>query len=302
MPLAQYRAPLARALDAIKRMFKHLNDVRTFGLAAEMAFWVFLSLIPLAAVAGLVSARLAVHHWGAVAPLLTSLPPAAQRFIADRLVGVAAWNGGTVGLPAALVFAWLASSGVHAVFDALEIQTQSSRPWWKKRLLALGACVGLSIGFGALALIATGLGWITRLLTNVPLVGAAEQSTLTERAVRVVAGGLVLFGLNAGLFWVGVPQCHRRRTPIAPGALLATFLETALGASYALYIHTTGTGDAYQGALAIIGITMTTLYLVSVAILVGAELNRFLAVRHDVDVGRHQPSRLHHPHAQKRLA
>src|SRR5438094_7666488 len=111
MPLAHHHAPRTRAVDAIKRMFKHLDDVRTFGLAAEMAFRVFLSLIPLAAVAGLATARLAVRHWGAVAPMFTSLPPDAQRFIGDNLKDVAAWNGGTVALPAALVFAWLASSG-----------------------------------------------------------------------------------------------------------------------------------------------------------------------------------------------
>ena len=43
-----------------------------------MAFWLFLSLLPLAAVAGLIAAKLASGYWSAAGPLLDSLPGRAR--------------------------------------------------------------------------------------------------------------------------------------------------------------------------------------------------------------------------------
>ena len=277
-------------------MLKHADEVRTFGLAAEMSFWIFLSLIPLAAVAGLVAAKLAVHHFAVVAPFFTSLPPSANDFIKEQLEAVAAWNGGSVAFPAALVFVWLASSGVHSVFDALEIQTQSTRPWWRKRILAVAMCIGISVGVGLIAILTTGFAWISRVVSRGALTEIVEHSGTLGVVTRAIAGGLVLFGLNAALFWVGIPKTHRVRMPIAPGALLSTISEALLGLGYGVYVRTAGDGDAYQGALAIIGVTMTTLYLFSIAVLMGAELNRFIDARtRGVVRPAGRPSRLHRP-------
>jgi membrane protein len=280
MRLRVRNARLARVFDAVAQMFEHLNDVRTFGLAAEMAFWLFLSLIPLAAVAGLVAAKLAVRHWGVVGPVVTSLPPDTSQFIATQLRAVAAWNGGAVALPGAAIFVWLAASGVHAVFDALEIQTQSTRrPWWKKRALAILTCGSLSIGVGALALFTTGIGWLEELVEAVPVGAQTGRPSAFALVARGVGGLLVLYGLNVGLFVIGIPRKDCPALPRAPGAVLSTVLETILSFGYGLYVRAAGTGDVYRGALGVIGVTMITLYLLSVALLFGAELNRHLAGR-----------------------
>jgi membrane protein len=270
---------LARVLDAAAQMFEHLNDVRTFGLAAEMAFWLFLSLVPLAAVAGLVAARLAVRHWGVAGPVVTSLPPDTSQFIATQLRTVAAWNGGAVALPGTAIFVWLAASGVHAVFDALEIQTQSTRPWWKKRALAILTCVSVSIGAGALALLTAGIGWLEELVKAVPVGAQTGPPSAIALVARGIGGLLVLYGLNVGLFVIGIPRKDRSALPRAPGAVLSTVLETVLSFGYGLYVRAAGTGDVYRGALGVIGVTMITLYLLSVALLFGAELNWYLAGR-----------------------
>jgi membrane protein len=304
-----FRSPkVTQVVDAVKRMFGHLERVRTFGLAAEMAFWVFLSLIPLAAVAGLVAAKVATENANAAGPFLMAMPPATRQFVQGELGNVAAWNGGSVALPAIVMFVWLASSGIHSIFDALEIQTQSSRPWWKKRLLALAACVALSVGIASVTLLMTGLGWIEQLLHHALPVAGSTETSLLGKLVRFVVGAGVALGLEVGLFWFGVPPIARNRLPVLPGALLATVLQGALGYGYSFYIGKAGDGGAYQGALAAIGVTLTALYLLSCAILLGAELNRFLGARKGVCVAtplaRHPESRLHHeppsPDAERR--
>ena len=77
--------------------------------------------------------------------------------------------------------------------------------------------------------------------------------------------------------WALAPRVRGRHVVIAPGALLAVFLQVASGLGYSLYIRLAGTGNAYQAGLGIVGVTMMSVYLFCVALLVGAELNRAIA-------------------------
>lgn len=93
-----------------------------------------LSLLSLAAVAGVVAAKLAVGNWLIAAPVLYSLPGATRELLSGEIGKMAACNGGQVGLSAGAMFIWLASSGIHSIFDGIEIEANATpRPWWKKR-------------------------------------------------------------------------------------------------------------------------------------------------------------------------
>jgi membrane protein len=255
-----------------------MDRTRTLGLAAETAFWVFLSLLPLAAVMGVLAARLSLENWNAVVPLISSLPPAAQGLVLEQLEHLATERGGSWGLWGTLVFVWLASSGVHAMFDAIEIETGASRPWWRKRLYALGGCVALAAAGLVLALLGPGLelgvSWLARWWPSLAQTG---EPTTAGRILRFALGVAVVFAFVCGLYMAGVPTRRRRKLPVVPGAALAVALEVVLGLGYTLYIAGTGVGNAYLGSLAVVGVTLTALYLFSLALLVGAALNRHLA-------------------------
>jgi membrane protein len=266
----------------LRDFIKDLEESRTTGRAAEMAFWLFLSLVPLAAVAGLVVAKFAVSSKN-ITLLLASLPAESRDLIAKQLHHVAGWNGGSVGLPAAIVFVWLGSGGIHAVFDVLEVKAHESRPWWKKRALALVSCVALSIGTALIAALAAGLSVILDFARGTKPIHELEarigMSGFLDGAFRIGVGGLTALGLVAGLYFVGIPRKARRRATIFPGAMLAVALQAALGYGYVFYLSKVGVNSAYQAGLSIIGVTMIALYLFSVALLVGAELNHIIGRR-----------------------
>lgn len=269
----------------IKSLLVRLDANRALGLGAEMAFWLFLSLLPLAAVVGVVAAKLAVGNWSVTAPLLDSLPNATRDLLRSELGQMAAWNGGKVGLGAGGMFLWLASSGVHSIFDGVEIEANATpRPWWKKRLAALITCVVLSAGTALLTLLATGLGWTWHLLGGTTLFQALQfESSAVGETLRFGLGAAVSFGLVSGLYWIALPSATRKTMPIAPGALLSTVLQIAIGFGYGFYIKKMGDGGAYQAGLASIGVTLMALYLFCVVMLVGVEVNQML--------GEHQRAR-----------
>jgi membrane protein len=175
----------------------------------------------------------------------------------------------------AITFVWLASSGVHAIFDALELEVGVSRSWWRKRLMAIAACVALSVGVAVITLLGTGFSWVLRLAGRA--VPGAEWS-LAGRVVRVAVGALVAFGLVAGLYWAGLPRCtHSKRLPIMPGAFVAVVLEVVLVFAYGTYLARVGYGDAYQAGLAVVAVSLMVLYLFAVALLGGTVLNAMIA-------------------------
>lgn len=282
-------------MTLLRCLWSRIDENRSLGLAAEMAFWLFLSLLPLAAVAGLVAARFAMEHGGMVPPILDTLPSAAQQLILDELSRVAAWKGGEVGLGAAAMFVWLASSGFHAVFDGIELESNAlPRPWWKKRLIALVACVALSLGVATVALLGMGVGWLGALFGDggVPV----ATPTLFGSIFRLVLGAGLSLGLVCGLYWIALPPRTRKSMPIVRGALLAIALQIAIGFGFGLYIREVGDGGAYQAGLASIGVTMVSLYLFCVALLVGIEFNQMLAERKQLaDAERALPENVPRP-------
>jgi membrane protein len=262
-------------VDATKGIWLRFVEARLLGLAAQMAFWLFLALIPLAAVGGLVIARIAVARQDLAA---TMLAPAVRDMVAAQLGQVAKWNGGTVGPLAVVVFAWLASSGIHSVLDVLEVQSGVGRPWWMKRVLALGACVALSLGIAVLALLSTGVGWLFRLVGATSPHAAMEwESSQLIAGARFVLGLVTALGLVAALYAAGSPRLGNRHTAIIPGAVLAVALQATSAFGYGLYIRLVGSGNAYQAGLGIIGVTLMSIYFFCLALLIGAEVNRAIS-------------------------
>jgi len=273
-----HRWPLKRKelLTSARAWWKEIERTNTLGLAAQVAFWLFLSLLPLAAVVGLLVARLAFMHSEVKFSILSSVPVAARDLVGNEMSHVANWNGGAVGPVAMVMFVWLASGGVHSIFDALELQVGHERPWWKKKLMALGTCVALSIGAALLALLATSATEVFH------LVGRAVPSSLDAdlgplwTVLRVGVSLIVATSMVYGLYWIGTPQSARHRIPLLPGAAFAVLFGMACGWGYGAYLTTAGIGTGYEAGLAAIGVTMTSIYLLSLGVLAGAALNRNL--------------------------
>jgi uncharacterized BrkB/YihY/UPF0761 family membrane protein len=83
----------------------------------------------------------------------------------------------------------------------------------------------------------------------------------------------------AGIYRVAVPYDGSPRPPALPGAILAVALNAALGWAYGWYVTRDRSASAYAAGLAVVGATLITLWLLSLAVLLGAEFNRILAER-----------------------
>lgn len=151
-------APLwRRGQRAIRRIAHGLVLHDGLMAAPAMAFHFFLSLLPLLVfvgyVVGLVARRRGVD--AVLSPLLDNLPGTAEAVVKKEVERLAGAGGTALGPVAAGTFLWIASGGTHGLMNAIEnVVGAPRRPWWKKRLLALGWVVA---SLAAFALAAVGI-------------------------------------------------------------------------------------------------------------------------------------------------
>jgi membrane protein len=261
------------AFEWLRGLYDDLERTRTFGRAAETAFWLFLSLVPLLAAAGLVAARVSTANWRRVTPILLSLPEPTRTIIQRELEKVARWNGGAVGFTGAVVFIWLASTGVHSIFEAFEVESGATRSWVKRRLLAIATCAGLSVVVAALAVLGPGLERIIAMAS--PNGSDFETSTAMD-----IARGALSFAIAIAyvclLYWVGVPRPGKRRTTLVPGALVAVVLQAAMSFAYAFYLSRFTEQPVYSAGLGLVAATLMALYIFALSLLSGAAVIRRL--------------------------
>jgi membrane protein len=287
----------------------HHDDI--FHMAPAMAFHFFLSLLPLLVFVGYVVGKVAeMAGVSAVFNALldsVSLPGSTREIISSEVGRLA--TVGSLGPLGALGFLWIASGGMQGLLQAVErVIGAPPRPWWRQRLLALGWVVGMMVAFGIAAVGSIQWDNVRRVIqtddattpapaaseppgagsSTPPLLpsssdrGAAPRARRRVTAILRAGGGRVLaialtlalaVGGLAGFYQFSVKLSRRVRRRVVPGALLAVALVIVISWGFSLYVRTLARYTLYYGSLAAIAVLLIWLWLASVAILVGAELN-----------------------------
>lgn len=258
---------------------------RVPGLAAEVTMFTLISLPALLLVVlgslGYVAARLGPDATGELDRLVFAVPRTfmsdstyeSYESLAREVLGSGRADVIGVGLLLAL---WTGSRATSRVLETLVIayDIEAPRPGWKRRLLALVLTIGGLLGAVALLpLLVLG----PRLLEQVAPEGVASVTlTALGWSYWPALGALVLAGLTT-LYHLGVPW----RTPWLrdlPGAVLAMLLWLVAAAGLRAYLAVSAFGgddpaDAIYRQLGTPIAVVLWLYVSSVAVLLGAELN-----------------------------
>jgi membrane protein len=267
--------PLRRTLRAlIRRLFRdHVARA-----AGAMTFNLFLAAIPMLALAGWLFATVLHDSSSAMSSVSAwlDLSPGEVKELVAR--DFRRFSAGAVAPIAVLGSLWLASSAFHTFMSVFEAAAPGERrPWWMKRLIALGCvlvaifAVGLS-GFLAV-LIAGGptrvLGWFGS--------GAQGARTLATLVAMVTATVLL-----AAFFRIGVRRSAVKRR-VWPGAFVTVAIATAASWAFARFARTLARYALFYGSLAAVAVMLAWLWLLCTALLIGAELNAQLEGNGDIE-------------------
>jgi membrane protein len=250
------------------------------GHAAQLAFYFLFALFPmLIFLAALVGYLPIPHLLDRMMDYLSQvLPTTAIVLVRQTLLEITRRQRSGLLSFGLIATVWAASSGLHALIYSLNVaySVKNFRPWWKDRVLAIALTFGFSILIiAALAIVFFG-GNLGALLAQEFHLGRTFRTgwTLLQWPTMVL---FLLFGLE--LLYYSAPQRAMRWRWLTPGASFA--LVAWLGISYAFkwYVSRVANYTLTYGSLGSVIVLMLWLYLTSIAILVGGEINGLLERR-----------------------
>lgn len=279
--MSKVRERLVKSGTLAQKVVRGLFVHHAFDHAATMSFYFFLGSIPLLVFGGMAAGRL-VQHEGAealAASFYRSMPAAAASLFQKELADVA--EARTSIAPLSIVgFLWLTSNGFHNLMDVFELLIGARpRAWWKQRAIAVAwvAATFLVLILSTWTLlIANDLLPKTEDLAKMPNFVRHSRDFLAAGwrrfSVFVVLGTISALGL--GVFYrVAVVHPKGVRRYVWPGTLVAQVLFVLVSWLFSNYVRTIGDYAIYYGSLATVAVILLWLYLTSLALIVGAEVN-----------------------------
>jgi membrane protein len=283
----------ARAwLDVLKRTRLDIRDTHSSIVAAGVAFYAFLALVPaliaLVIVYGLVASPGDIKDQ--IASFASAAPRDAQRLLTSQLTSITRGAGGAVSIGALIAIVgaiWAASSGMAALDTGLTIVNRETetRGFLRRRLLALILTVFAVIGVLLM------LALVVALPSVLDSIGVGDIGKIAIGLARwVLLAALLLFGLGV-IFRYGPQRRRPRWRWVTPGAIVAVVVGLAASIGFSIYVTLMGNYNKTYGALGAIIVLLLWLYLMAYSVLLGAAMNAELErqTEHDTTAGADRP-------------
>lgn len=270
--LRTFRLPLSWS-SLLQRTVKESIDDNALGLAAELAYYFLLALVPAIA---FVAALATFFPDALVDRILANLsefaPPDVLSIVREQFEALASSRNGSVLTAGLLLALWSSSAALVGITEALNraYDIVEGRPWWKVRLTAMA----LTFALATLVLVAFAL----------VLAGGALAESLAihlgfgvrfANTIKVLEWPLIflLVVVAIGVVFSVAPDADQDWEWISPGAVLSATLWLAASLLFKAFIARFPDYNATYGSLGGVIVLMLWFYMSGLAILIGAEMN-----------------------------
>jgi membrane protein len=265
--------------QALKATVQEFQRDDALGLAAQLAYYLILALFPF------ILFLVAIADTFSSPQLVTELLDYFRRALPAEVFDlIETYTAKTLkdedAAPGLLSFGilftiWFASGAFAALINALNraYDVQETRPFWKVRGIAILMTLGLSV------LILVG---VLLLIVGEPIgrtvaeiFGLGELFELVWNIVRWPAA-LFFMVFTVALLYYFAPDVDQPFRWITPGGLIGVLLWVLASAAFSFYVSNFGTYNKTYGSIGVVIILLLYLYISSLTILFGAELNATL--------------------------
>ncbi len=265
--------------QALKATIQEFQRDDALGLAAQLAYYLILALFPfilvLVSLLGIFGnerlASIVLDYFRQVTP--GDVYELIKAYTQDIISGHAKAPGL---LSFGILFTlWTASGAFAALINALNraYDVQETRPFWKVRGIAILMTLGLSV------LILVG---VLLLVVGEPIGRAIAEvfglGELFELVWNIVRWPVALFFMviTVALLYYFAPDIDQPFRWITPGGLIGVLLWVLASVAFSFYVNNFGTYNKTYGSIGAVIVLLLYLYISSLTILFGAELNATL--------------------------
>ncbi len=263
--------PLKGWKDIIWRAWTEFNRDNITQVAGGVAFFGLLAIFPaIAAFVSLYGLFFDVATARKQLDVLAGVMPAdALNLVGDQMIRLAAAHHSGLGVAfvvGLLVSIWSANAGMKALFVGLNIAFEEKE---KRGLIKLNL-VSLGFTFGALIFLVVALAGIVVVPAVLAFVG------YTGGIMPILRWPILAFGAIAAitvLYRYGPSRQHERLHWVSSGSVIAAVLWLCVSLLFSLYVAHFGSYDKTYGSLGAVVGFMSWMWVSTIVVLFGAELN-----------------------------
>jgi membrane protein len=200
------------------------------------------------------------------------VPRAVADILSERINALTEGQSSALLTFSALGTIWAASGGIAALADALNTAygVEDSRPFWKRRGLAILLTIGGAVFFVA----------ATAIAVATPTIAAYFPGPLSTVILwaRLPVSALIIMTILAVLYYL-LPDVEQDFKFITPGSVVAVVMWIIASLGFSFYVGRFGTYEVIYGALGGVIILLLWMWISSMAVLVGAEINAIIEQR-----------------------
>lgn len=272
-------------IRSVADLWDFLRDVkdeivrdRVLAVAGGVTFYALLAVVPaitaLISVFGLVFDPADVPNL--LEPVTSVMPDEAESIITDQATRISGKANDTLSLTVLISLAialWSANGGTRALIEALGIayDVKETRGFLQQVLVSLAFTLAAIVLVIVLGVLAAALPFLA---ANLGPVG--EDLVLLLRWPVMLA---ILLAVLAAVYYWGPNRVNAAWTWITPGAVVAAVGLVLASAGLGWYVSNFGSYDETYGSLAAVVILMLWIWLSTIMVLLGAEINAELERR-----------------------
>lgn len=265
--------------------FRYIDDEIT-AMASQLAYSLLLSFFPFLILLMTLIGHSSVRSEEVIIALSTILPKDIMKLITSTVVEVIETRRSDLLSFSMVTTIWTASNGFNAVIRGLNraYDEKEKRPYWKVQLTAILCTIGLVlIIIITLALLVFGELGVRLLITKLHFAPSIE---FIIDLARYTIGLLVMIFVFT-LMYRYTPSKRLNWHETVPGAVFSTFGWTVLSIGFSYYVNNFGNYSKIYGSIGAIIALMSWLFISSVIVLIGGEINATIAYR-KLDLEKHK--------------
>jgi membrane protein len=260
--------------DILWRLYRGIGEDHILLTAAGVTFYLLLALVPtlsaFVSIYGLFNDRASVLDQ--VQLLVGLVPPGALEILTDQLTRLTSQSAEKLGLTLIISLAialWSASAGVKAMFEAMNVAYHEREQ--RSFLLFNGLALLFTLG-GAVAAVLV-LAVVLIMPALLLFLRGGEGLEWTVRIASYLAMLLVIFAGITALYRWGASREQAKWRWVTPGAIFAVLALGLTSVTFSWYVSNFSNNDATYGSLSAMVGLMTWLWISTIMVILGAEIN-----------------------------
>jgi membrane protein len=253
-------------------LWKRIGEDDILGLAAQIAYFLLLSLFPLLIFLVTLIPYLPITQEQMLGVVADFAPGETMSFIETNLNEIISHQNGTLLSFGIIATVWSASNGLNAIIRALNkaYDVKESRSFIVARGMSILFTFAMIFVF-VIALLLPVFGKHIGLFLFTKL-GLSSQFLAFWNMVRWLLSALIIFIVFLVLYWIA-PNKRFKCIDAVPGAVFSTISWLIVSSGFSFYVSNFGNYSAMYGSIGAVIVMMIWFYLSGIIILIGGEVN-----------------------------